>query len=242
MQAGSYHAADGVLAQDEDARRASLAPLIAPGALRRTRVLVVDERPLVRMGVNDLLRCEGIDVVGDVSDARAAVTTASDLGTVVVLMHLAVTGRNGAEAVRLLAGERLGARVIVVASANHSELLGALAAGACGAVVEDAPVEEMVAAILAADRGEAFFSPPIARALMRRLRLLGDARPPELTARELQVLELLARGWGNARIAEALCLSVGTVKHHISSILAKLNVDNRIQAAVRAVHHGLIGR
>jgi DNA-binding NarL/FixJ family response regulator len=157
-------------------------------------------------------------------------------------MSLKVTGMAGADAVRLMAGESLGARVIVLAAPDDSQLLGALAAGAFGALVEDAPAHEIVAAIRAAAEGDSVFSPPIARGVMRHLRLVGGGRPPHLTARELEVLDLLARGWDNAQIAAALYLSLGTVKHHISSILTKLDVENRIQAAVRAVQLGLIGR
>jgi DNA-binding NarL/FixJ family response regulator len=211
-------------------------------APRQTRVIVVDERPLVRIGVSGLLRGAGIDVVGEVPGPQAAVMTARAMQPDVVLMHLGSTGMTGADGVRLVAGELRGVHVIVLAAVDDSDLLGALAAGACGALVEDAPSQEIVAAIHTAAEGDAVFSPPIARALMRQLRLLGDVRLPQLTARELEVLELLARGWDNTRIAEALYLSVGTVKHHISSILAKLDVDNRIQAAVRAVQQGLVGR
>ena len=213
-----------------------------PTAPRQTRVLVVDERPLVRIGVSGLLRSAGIDVVGEVSGPQAAVTAARAMSPDVVLMHLGAAEMTGADAVRLVARELRGVHVIVLAAVDDSHLLGALAAGACGALVEDAPSHEMVAAIRAAAEGDSVFSPPIARALMRQLRLLDDVRLPQLTAREVEVLELLARGWDNTRIAEALYLSVGTVKHHISSILVKLDVDNRIQAAVRAVQQGLIGR
>jgi DNA-binding NarL/FixJ family response regulator len=207
-----------------------------------TRVLVVDERPLVRIGVSGLLRGAGIDVVGEVSGPQAAATTARDVHADVILMNLKVTGMTGADAVRLVAGAALGSRVVLLAAPDDPELMGALAAGACGALVEDPPTHEVVAAMRAAAAGDSVFSPPIARGLMRRLRLLGDVDLPHLTARELDVLELLARGWDNARIGAALGVSRGTVKHHISSILSKLDVENRIQAAVRAVQQGLIGR
>jgi DNA-binding NarL/FixJ family response regulator len=209
-------------------------------ARERTRVLVVDERPLIRTGVAGLLRGAGIEVVGEFPGPQAAVIAARVGHADVVLMNLQVSEMAGADAVRLLASS--GANVVVLAAPDDTELLGALAAGASGALVEDAPAHEIVAAMRAAAKGDSVFSPAIASAVVRRLRLLGDVRLPELTAREVEVLELLARGWDNARIAAALCLSVGTVKHHISSILTKLDVDNRIQAAVRAVQQGLIGR
>jgi DNA-binding NarL/FixJ family response regulator len=207
-----------------------------------TRVVVVDQRPLVRMGVSALLRGAGIDVVAEATGPRAAIAAARDVHPDVVLMSLAITGMAGADAVRLVTAEWGGAHVLLLAATDDSELLYAVAAGACGALVADAPAQEIVAAIRAAAEGDSFFSPPIAGELMRRLGLLGDGGAPEMTARELEVLELLARGWDNARIAAALYLSRGTIKHHISTILTKLDVENRIQAAVRASQHGLIGR
>jgi DNA-binding NarL/FixJ family response regulator len=210
--------------------------------LGQTRVLVVEERPLVRIGVAGLLRAAGIDVVGEVPGPQAARTAARDVHPNVILMSLHVSGMASAEAVRLVVSGSLGARVVVLARPADGQLLCALAAGACGALVDDAPAHEIVAGVRAAAEGDSVFSPSIARRLMRQLRLLGDVPVPLLTARELEVLELLARGWDNARIAAALYLSLGTGKHHISSILTKLEVDNRIQAAVRAVQLGLIGR
>ena len=220
---------------DPGARRPRTA---APG---RPRVLVVDERPIVRIGVSGLVRNAGIDVVGEAAGSLAAITTAGDLDPDVILMHLESPGMAAGDVVRLLTRAAAGATVIVVTAPSDPGLLGALAAGASGALVDEAPADEIVAAIRAAAEGDAVFSPAIATALMRRLRLLGDARVPELSGRELEVLELVARGWDNARIAETLYLSTGTVKHHISSILVKLDVENRTQAAVRAVQHGLIG-
>jgi DNA-binding NarL/FixJ family response regulator len=230
------------LTDDEVGQTEAVALPSEPIPLVATRVLVVDERPLVRIGVSGLLRDAGIDVVGEAPGPQAAVTTARDVHPDVVLMHLKVTGMAGADAVRLVAGESPGAHLIVFAAPDDPELLGALAAGACGALVEDASAHEIGAAIHAAAQGDSVFSPPIASALMRRLGLVGEIHLPQLTAREHEVLELLARGWDNGRIAAALYLSLGTVKHHISSILTKLNAENRLQAAVRAVQQGLIGR
>jgi DNA-binding NarL/FixJ family response regulator len=230
---GDVGPSEGVSARSQTAR-SQTSPLAA------TRVLVIDERPLMRSGVGGLLRRAGIDVVGEVSGPHAAVTAAQDAHPDVLLLNLKASGMGGADAVRVLAS--MAAPVVLLADPDDIELLGALAAGACGALVEEAPTHEIAAALRAAAHGDSVFSPAIARALMRRLRLLGDVRPPQLTPREQDVLELLARGWDNARIAATLYLSIGTVKHHISSILIKLHVENRIQAAVRAVQHGLIGR
>ena len=240
-QEGSYGEPEERLTSGEGGSADAAARRPRSTAPERLRVVVVDERPIVRIGVSGLVRSAGIDVVGEAAGPLAAVSTAGDLDPDVILMHLEALGMAAADAVRLLVREAAGASVIVVTAPSDPELLGALAAGASGALVDEAPADEIVAAIRAAAAGDAVFSPAIATALMRRLRLLGDRRMPELSARELEVLALVARGWDNARIAETLFLSTGTVKHHISSILVKLDVENRTQAAVRAVQYGLIG-
>jgi DNA-binding NarL/FixJ family response regulator len=134
--------------------------------------------------------------------------------------------------------------LVLTVMGDDQHVIDALLAGACGYLVKDAPIDQVVEGIRAADRGESLISPRIASRLVHRLRepdnvehsLTGDA----LTPRELEVLELLARGLGNSEIAQALYLSQHTVKNHVSSILLKLQVENRIQAAVRAVRGGLV--
>jgi DNA-binding NarL/FixJ family response regulator len=241
MPEPSYGDPERRLTDGEDRPTGVVRAPSSASARGRVRVLVVDERPLVRSGVGGLLRAAGIDVAGEAPGVVAAAAAARDARPDVVLMHAVAERMRAADAVRAVAGEVPGAKVIVVAAPTDAELLGALAAGACGAIVDEAAPEEIVAAIHAAHDGESVFSPAVATALMRRLRLLGGGRMPSLSAREHDVLELVARGWDNARIAGALYVSTGTVKHHISSILAKLGVENRTQAAVRAVQLGLIG-
>jgi DNA-binding NarL/FixJ family response regulator len=213
---------------------------LQPRAHGGPRVLVVDHRAIMRAGVSGLLREAGIDVVAEASGPGTVLNAADDIQPDVVLVTLGRTAMRGADAVRRITAEAPGASVIVMASPDDPDLLAALAAGASGALVEGASGHEIVAAVRAAARGEPVYSRVIARALMRRLRLVGNVRRPDLTSRELEVLQLLARGWDNGQIAAALHLSVGTVKHHISSLLAKLDVDNRLQAAVRAVEEDLI--
>ena len=134
--------------------------------------------------------------------------------------------------------------LVLTVSSDDQHVMDALLAGACGYVLKDAPVEQIVEAIRAADRGESFISPRIARHLIRRLREPQEVEPEltgsDLTPRELEVLDLLARGLDNSEIASALFLSQHTIKNHVSSILTKLQVENRIQAAVRAVRGGLV--
>jgi DNA-binding NarL/FixJ family response regulator len=211
-----------------------------PQAHRGPRVLVVDHRSIIRTGVRGLLLEAGIDVVAEASRPGIVLRPADDVQPDVVLVTLGQTVMRGADAVRRVTADAPGASVIVMTSPDDPDLLAALAAGASGALVEGASGQEIVAAVRAVARGESVYSSAIARALMRRLGLVANLRRPHLTPRELEVLQLLARGWNNGRIAAALHLSLGTVKHHISSLLAKLDVDNRVQAAVRAVQEGLI--
>ena len=162
-----------------------------------------------------------------------------------VLMDLRLPGMSGIEATQRLNAVAPLARVLVLTVfVDDQHIIDALLAGACGYVLKDAPIEQIVEGIRAAARGESLISPRIATRLVRRVREPGEivhSVPGEaLTPRELEVLGLLARGLDNSEIAGALYLSQHTVKNHVSTILAKLQVENRIQAAVRAVRGGLV--
>jgi DNA-binding NarL/FixJ family response regulator len=127
---------------------------------------------------------------------------------------------------------------------DDAEVVDALLAGACGYLLKDAPTDKIVEGIQAAAQGESLISPRVAGQLVNRVRKPSECEPPltgaDVTPRELEVLQLLARGLDNAEIARTLFLSQHTVKNHVSSILVKLQVENRIQAAVRAVRSGLV--
>jgi DNA-binding NarL/FixJ family response regulator len=207
-------------------------------------VIVVDDHELFRNGVIALLEERGIQVMGQAGLAEDAIRLAQDAGPCVVLMDLRLPGMSGIEATQRLTAVAPLARVLVLTVfVDDQHIMDALLAGACGYVLKDAPIEQIVDGIRAAARGESLISPRIASRLVRRLRqpdeiehsITGDA----LTPRELQVLQLLVRGLYNAEIAQALYLSQHTVKNHVSTILMKLQVENRIQAAVRAVRGGL---
>lgn len=209
------------------------------------KVIVVDDHELFRRGVTWLLQERGIQVVGEAGLAADAIRQAAEIGPCVVLMDLSLPGMSGIEATQRLAAAAPLARVLVLTVfVDDQHIIDALLAGACGYVLKDAPIEQIVEGIRAAARGEALISPRVASRLVRRLRepdevelsVTGDA----LTPRELEVLELLARGLDNSQIAGALYLSQHTVKNHVSAILMKLQVENRIQAAVRAVRGGLV--
>jgi DNA-binding NarL/FixJ family response regulator len=224
-------------------RRALAAEPIDVGRHADIRVLVVDGQPLSRSGLSRLMRDEGLDVVGEAGDAVTAAAMAQRLRPDVSLMDLALLGMYGVDAVRLMLSTCPSSRIVTIVAAAHQEAVSILAAGALGCILKGGTTRELVGAISAAAMGEFAISPTIVRKLVARLQVQsGDAsrHPPALSPREVEVLDLLARGWDNARIATALYLSVGTVKHHISNILSKLGVENRIQAAVIAVRSGLL--
>jgi DNA-binding NarL/FixJ family response regulator len=209
------------------------------------KVIVVDDHELFRQGVIGLLEERGITVAGEAGLAADAIRLAEEVGPCVVLMDLRLPGMSGVEATQRLAAVAPLARVLVLTVfVDDQHIIDALLAGACGYVLKDAPIEQIVEGILAAARGESLISPRIASRLVRRVREPGEIERTvtgeALTPRELEVLTLLSRGLDNSEIAQALYLSQHTVKNHVSTILAKLQVENRIQAAVRAVRGGLV--
>jgi DNA-binding NarL/FixJ family response regulator len=206
---------------------------------RLARIAVIESHPLVRMGLGEALEAAGVGSVGDaLALDRLPREFAAD---VVVLDGSRVASMYGAVGALTLACPDA-PLVVLVDPARVDTALEALAGGVCGCVSADAPVDDMVEAIRAALLGERYTSPRIARAVARRLRMgAGNGyRRPALTIREREVLELLSLGWENADIARALHLSPATVKHHLSSLYIKLDVNNRIQAAVLAVRDGLL--
>jgi DNA-binding NarL/FixJ family response regulator len=209
------------------------------------RVIVVDDHELFRRGLVGLLEERGIRVFGEAALASDAIQQAAEMGPGVVLMDLTMPGMSGIEATQRLTAVAPLTRVLVLTvSSDDQHVMDALLAGACGYVLKDSPIDQIVEGIRAADRGESFISPRIASHLVRRIREPHELEPgltgADLTPRELEVLELVARGLDNSEIANALFLSQHTIKNHVSSILIKLQVENRIQAAVRAVRGGLV--
>ncbi len=206
---------------------------------------MVDDHELFRRGLIGLLEERGIQVVGEAALAADGIQQAAEMGPAVVLMDLTMPGMSGIEATQRLTAVAPLARVVVLTvSSDDQHVMDAILAGACGYVLKDSPIDQIVEGIRAAQRGESFISPRIASNLIRRIREPHDVEPEitgaDLTPREFEVLELLARGLDNSEIANALFLSHHTIKNHVSSILIKLQVENRIQAAVRAVRGGLV--
>ncbi len=192
-----------------------------------------------------LLRENAIDVVAEVPLAAEAIEKTCELRPDVVLMDLNMPGMSGIEATQRLSAVAPLVRVLVLTVvADEADVTEALLAGACGYLVKDARIDEIIEGIRAAARGESLISPRIATQLIRRVRqpikLEDPSSASHLTPREFEILELIARGMDNPEIARTLFLSQHTVKNHVSSILVKLQVENRVQAAVRAVRRGLV--
>jgi DNA-binding NarL/FixJ family response regulator len=215
--------------------------MTASGALR---VLVVDDHDLFRTGLRALLEEEGL-VVADAPSGRAAMRILKSFQPDVVLMDVNMSGMSGIEATERVCQALPRASVVMLSVSHQAEtIVDAVRAGASGYLLKDTPPNEIVAAIHAAAGGESVLGPAAARAVVERLQ--EDAPPapeepealPELSDREREVLVLLARGCDNPTIGTRLFMSPSTVKHHVSRILQKLGVDNRLQAAAYAIRHG----
>jgi len=213
------------------------------------RVLVVDDHDLFRSGLRRLLDAdEHLDVIADARHGDEGVQKAAELRPDVVVMDVNMPGMSGVEATRgvLESSPDSAVLMLTVTSGEHA-VLDAVLAGASGYLLKDATLPEIVRGIRAAAAGESLIAPAVAGDLLARLRSHGapgalPAPPaaPELSPRELDVLRLVVAGRDNNEIGRRLHLSASTIKHHVSSTLEKLGVDNRIQAAVTAVRLGLV--
>ena len=215
------------------------------GLSRQLRVVVVDDQELFRSGLVTLLERNGMSVVGQAGLGAEGIRLVTELHPDVVLMDLNMPGMSGVEATRRLAAEAPHTRVLVLSvMGDDSHVMEALLAGASGYLLKDASLEQILDGVRAAARGESMISPRVAGHLVDHLRDPAHPPPeiedPDLTSRERDVLALLVRGLDNTQIADALFLSEHTVKNYVSSILAKLQVENRTQAAVCAVRAGLV--
>jgi DNA-binding NarL/FixJ family response regulator len=210
------------------------------------RVVLVDDHPVYREGLAKLLAECDVDVVAQAGNGADALTVVEETAPDVVVMDLNMPGMSGVDVTRRLVERTPSSKVLVVSvSAQEEDVTEAILAGASGYVLKDGPVEEVVAGITAAANGESLISPRIATMLLRRMRLdepveTGTPAPTPLSDRELQVLRLVAEGKGNQEIGEELFIGQSTVRNHISSILMKLQVENRVQAAVRAVRDRIV--
>ncbi len=214
---------------------------------RTIRVLVVDDNDVFRTGLSSLLSLEpDIEVVAQASGGRMGLRLAEELRPDVVLMDLRMPDLRGSDATRAIVQGNPEARVVVLTVASGDEDIEvSLEAGACGFLAKETPIGEVVAAIRAAAHGAAWLAPRAADVVLGHLRRERAEPEPDrnrtkdLSPREVEVLRLIARGMDNAQIAEALNISPRTAKNHVSSILTKLGVTGRVQAAVYAVRRGL---
>jgi DNA-binding NarL/FixJ family response regulator len=217
------------------------------GERDETRVLVVDDHDLFRTGLVNLLSDQGVSVVGEAATGESALRLVQELAPDVVVMDLNMPGISGVDATREIATVAPRTRVVVLTiSADGGDVVDAVMAGACGYLLKDASVQQLVSGIRAAAAGDSLISPQIEAKVLELLRAQTTASPraagsaTDLSDRELEVLKLIAIGKDNAEIAQALFISPKTVKNHISNILMKLQIENRIQAAVYAVRAGLV--
>lgn len=208
------------------------------------RVLIADDHPVFRFGLRVLLQGEpDMEVVGEATTGREAVDMALDLRPDVVLMDLNMPELNGIDATRRIRAEAPEVGVLVVTMFDDDTVFAAMRAGARGYLLKGVEGEETLRAVRAVAKGEAIFSPTIADRIMRYFAHTPAQSPagafPELTAREREVLALIAKGLTNQAIAARLVLSEKTVRNHVSNIFSKLQVADRAEAIVRAREAGL---
>ncbi len=213
----------------------------------KIRVLIVDDHQVVRQGLRTFLELHPeIAVVGEAADGLSAVQLAGQLQPDIVLMDLVMPGLDGISATRQIRSQQPSTQVIVLTSFTEDDkVFPAIQAGAASYLLKDVAPDALVEAIRAVHRGEARLHPDIARKLMEQVAQPRpretSPNPDELTARELEVVRLVALGKSNQEIASALFISDKTVKTHISNILAKLGLQDRTQLAIHALKTGLAG-
>jgi NarL family two-component system response regulator LiaR len=207
------------------------------------QVLIADDHAVVREGLRTLIGTEpGMEVVGEAADGVEAVQMARAYKPDVILLDMVMPRKDGLEAIRDIKGENPEAHILVLTSFSDDEkVFPAIKSGALGYLLKNTSPDTLLNAIRDVYRGEPSMSPAIANKLMRELQRSSELPPTEepLTEREVEVLRHLAQGLSNQEIAEALVIGEGTVRTHVSSILSKLHLANRTQAALYALREGL---
>jgi DNA-binding NarL/FixJ family response regulator len=203
------------------------------------RLILVDDHPVVRHGLRGMLEAEpDLTVVGEASSGPEGVALAAEARPDIVLMDLRMPGGDGVEATARILATVPGVRVLVLTTyESDRDILRAIEAGAGGYLLKDASPADLAAAVRAAARGETVLAPSVASTLVRQVR---SPAPPALSARETQVLGLVARGLTNADIGRALFITEATVKTHLLRAFAKLEVADRTAAVTKAMSLGLI--
>jgi DNA-binding NarL/FixJ family response regulator len=214
-----------------------------------TKVLIADDQALVRVGLRKILESEPeIVVVGESSDGEEAVAAAQRLRPDVVLMDIRMPVLDGIEATRRVVRAHSATRVLMLTTFGlDTYVYEALRAGASGFMLKDAPPEEIAAAVRVVAGGDALLAPAVTRAVVEEFTRLPQtqarAEPPgleELTPREREVLDLLARGLSNTEICDELVISEATAKTHVARILQKLGLRDRVQAVIYAYENGIV--
>lgn len=209
----------------------------------RIRVFIADDHPIVRRGIRNLLETEtDIQLVGEAASGSDAIAAIDKLQPDIVLMDLVMPGMDGIEATRQIKASQNNIQILVLTSfTTDDKVFPAIKAGALGYLIKDTPPEELLSAIRQVHRGQPSLHPTIAQKLLAEISSHPEQPPDQepLTAREVDVLRLIARGLTNQEIAENLVISVATVYTHVSNILAKLHLASRTQAALYALKEGL---
>lgn len=209
----------------------------------RVRILIVDDHEIVREGIKALLSLfPDMEIVAEAADGAEAVEKAEAVNPEVVLMDLVMPGMDGIEATRKILERHPSTRILALTSFSADDkIFPALRAGAIGYLLKDTDPQDLVRSIRQAHRGESSIDPGVARKVLQGLCPArdGPGEPEPLTDREAEVLGLVARGLSNQEIADKLFVSPATVRTHVSNILAKLHMHNRVQAALHALKKGL---
>ncbi|NLM41978.1 MAG: response regulator transcription factor [Firmicutes bacterium] len=211
--------------------------------MEKIRVLVVDDHEMVRRGICAYLETEDdLEVVGEANSGRAALEQARRLQPQVILMDLIMEEGTGVEATKQIKAELPDTQIIILTSfIDESLIFPALEAGALSYLLKTAKAEDIVDAIRRAVKKEAVIEPKVAAKMIGKLQQSGERLPHhDLTARELEVLNLIAQGKTNQEIAAELFIGIKTVKTHVSNVLSKLGVEDRTQAAIYAHRHKLV--
>jgi DNA-binding NarL/FixJ family response regulator len=203
------------------------------------RILLVDDHPVVRLGLRGMLNAEpDLEVIGEASSGPAGVIAALEARPDIVLMDLRMPAGDGVGATEQIVARAPEVKVMVLTTyESDRDILRAIEAGACGYLLKDSSPKELADAVRAAARGETVLAPSVASTLVRQVR---KPAPPALSAREAQVLRLVARGLTNADIGRELFISEATVKTHLLRAFNKLDVADRTAAVTTAMEHGLL--
>jgi NarL family two-component system response regulator LiaR len=206
----------------------------------KIRVMIVDDHAVVRSGLGAFLAAaDNLELVGEAENGEQAVVRAKSFHPDVILMDLAMPGMDGVTAIRLIKEQDPSVQIIALTSFQEELMVqNAMKAGAIGYLMKNVTTRELETAIRAAKEGRMTLSPEAAQALVRAIQ--HDSETDSLTGREKEILKLMVEGLNNAEIAERIVVSLSTVKYHVSNILSKLGVDNRVAAIALAIQKKMV--